>query len=150
MGVGIGSGIQQPIMAVQTVFEGADMAIATSVIVFIQAIAGTILLAIAQSILQSKIVSEMSHIPGVDPMDIVEVGASELYNAVRQKYPSKLNTILDAYNLALRQVFLIATVLMCLTVLGAAAMEWKSVKSKKGEQKKDTQNDAEITEKEEA
>lgn len=150
MGIGIGSGIQQPIMAVQTVFEGADMAIATSVIVFIQAIAGTILLAAAQTTLQSKILSEVSQIPGVDPRDIVDVGASDLYTAVKAKYPTKLNSILDAYNTALRQVFLISVVLMCLTVIGAAAMEWKSVKAKKDAPKQEPQSEAETTEKEEA
>lgn len=137
-------------MAVQTVFEGADMAIATSVIVFIQAIAGTILLAAAQTTLQTKILSEVSQIPGVDPSDIVGVGAADLYKAVRAKYPTKLNPILDAYNTALRQVFLIAVVLMCLTVIGAAAMEWKSVKAKKDTAKQESQSEAETTEKEEA
>lgn len=150
MGIGIGSGIQQPLMAVQTVFEGADMAIATSVIVFIQAIAGTILLAAAQTTLQSKILSEVSQIPGVDPRDIVDVGASDLFKAVQTKYPTKLNAVLDAYNTALRQVFLISVVLMCLTVIGAAAMEWKSVKAKKDAAKQDSPSEAETTEKEEA
>ncbi|TQS32056.1 hypothetical protein Golomagni_07641, partial [Golovinomyces magnicellulatus] len=104
MGVGVGAGIQQPIMGVQTVMQGPDVALASSAIVFIQAMAGTVMLSAAQNTLQSKIIQNVGRVPGVNPQDIITVGASDLHKAAQSKYPSQVNEILDAYNDSLREV----------------------------------------------
>lgn len=124
-GIGTGCGIQQPLMAVKTVFEGADVALATSALMFIQAIAGTVMLSAAQNIFQGQLISEISRIPKVDPRDIVDFGASDLHSAVKAKYPDKPDTIFDVYNNSLRKLFLSSVILMCLMAIGAASMEWR-------------------------
>ncbi len=132
LGLGIGLGIQQPIIAAQTVFEKADLALATTVIVLIQGFSGTLFLSVAQNIFQGKIKSEIrSSVPGVDPDVVLDTGASDLIPAMRAKYPQQLDGILTAYNHALTSVFTISLVLACMSVIGAGAMEWRSVKKKK-------------------
>lgn len=131
IGIGVGAGIQQPIMGAQTVMEGPDVSLASTALVFIQAMAGTVMLSAAQNTLQNKLVHNLGAIPGVDPAFVLGVGASDLHQAVRAKYPSKVNEILDAYNGGLQQVFLIGLAFVCLAVFGAAGMEWKNVNAKK-------------------
>lgn len=132
LGLGVGLGIQQPIIAAQTVFEKADLALATTVIVFIQGFSGTLFLSVAQNVFRGKIQSEIrSRVPGVNPDDVLDIGASDLISAMGAKYPQQLESILTAYNYAIKSVFTISLALACMSVIGSAAMEWRSVKKKK-------------------
>ncbi|KAF9872395.1 major facilitator superfamily transporter [Colletotrichum karsti] len=129
MGLGVGLGGQQCIIAAQTVFEGRDIALATSLLVFLQTLGGTVFLAVAQNIFSSRLVSELRrNVPNVNPAVVIEAGASGLADSMRKIYPDSVDGIIGAYNRALQNVFLVATVLGCLTVLGIAFIEWKSVK----------------------
>lgn len=137
IGIGIGLGAQQPVMAAQTVFKGADMALATSVLIFIQSLSGTVFLSVAENVFQTQVVKQLHQIvPSVDPEIVLHTGASQLHAAMRAEYPDEVDGILKAYNNALQQVFLIAVVLACLTVFGLVGMEWKSLKKAKEEKKK--------------
>nr|XP_036581194.1 major facilitator superfamily transporter [Colletotrichum truncatum]KAF6789462.1 major facilitator superfamily transporter [Colletotrichum truncatum] len=129
MGLGVGLGGQQCIIAAQTVFEGGDIALATSVLMFLQSLGGAVFLAVAQNIFSSRLVSELHrNVPNVNPAVVIEAGASELISSMRKVYPESIDGIIDAYNKSLQTVFLIATILGCLTVFGAVFIEWKSVK----------------------
>ncbi|KAI8202194.1 Efflux pump aflT [Colletotrichum sp. SAR 10_76] len=132
MGLGVGLGGQQCIIAAQTVFKGRDIALATSVLVFLQSLGGTVFLAVAQNIFSSRLVAELRrNVPNVNPAVVINAGASGLVDSMRKTYPDSVDGIIESYNKALQNVFLIATVLGCLTVLGIGFFEWKSVKENK-------------------
>jgi hypothetical protein len=104
-----------------------------SALVFIQTLGGTIFLSIAQNVFQSNLVERLQvDVPEVDPNVVIGAGASGLVDSMRKLYSdSAVAGILNAYNKALQQVFLISLVLACLSVFGSAFMEWKSVKKDK-------------------
>ncbi|KAI8169254.1 Efflux pump aflT [Colletotrichum sp. SAR 10_70] len=132
MGLGVGLGGQQCIIAAQTVFKGRDIALATSVLVFLQSLGGTVFLAVAQNVFSSRLVAELRrNVPNVNPAVVINAGASGLVDSMRKTYPDSVDGIIESYNRALQNVFLIATVLGCLTALGIGFFEWKSVKENK-------------------
>lgn len=142
MGLGVGLGGQQCIIAAQTVFKGRDIALATSVLVFLQSLGGTVFLAVAQNIFSSRLVAELRrNVPNVNPAVVINAGASGLVDSMRKTYPDSVDGIIESYNRALQNVFLIATVLGCLTVLGIGFFEWKSVKENKPETDVKSQTD---------
>jgi hypothetical protein len=71
----------------------------------------------------------------------VNTGATELRHLVPA---DQLPVVLEVYNHALRQVFLISAGLSATAILGALGLEWKSVKKdKKGAVQKGVAKDAE-------
>ncbi|KAJ0299151.1 hypothetical protein COL516b_009403 [Colletotrichum fioriniae] len=106
---------------------------------------GTVFLAVAQNVFHSRLISELSrNVPNVNPVVVIDAGGSGLVESMRSIYPDSVDGIIGAYNKALQNVFLIATVLGCLTVFGCVFIEWKSVKKDKtkdgqtpGEMKRD-------------
>lgn len=124
-------------MAAQTVFSGSDVALAVSVLLFLQTLSGTILISVSQTVFQNQIVSQTRKIvPDVDPQVILNTGASDLQDVIRHKYPTHFDGILSAYNNALQRVFLICLICCCLSAFGVIGIEWISVKK----DKKDTKN----------
>jgi hypothetical protein len=127
MGIGIGIGAQQPLMAAQTVFKGPDIALSTSALIFTQTLAGTIFLSVADNIFQNQLVSQLrSLVPEIDPHDITNIGASNLRQVIEAKFPQDLTAILTAYNNAIRHVLLISVIFACLNAIPDAFMEWVS------------------------
>ncbi|PTB39425.1 hypothetical protein M441DRAFT_28564 [Trichoderma asperellum CBS 433.97] len=127
MGIGIGIGAQQPLMAAQTVFKGPDIALSTSALIFTQTLAGTIFLSVAENIFQNQLVSQLRKlVPEIDPHDIINIGASNLRQVIEAKFPQYLTAILKAYNNAIRHVFLLAVIFACLNAIPDAFMEWVS------------------------
>ena len=129
-GLGTGAGFQQTAVAAQTTLPPDDIAIGTSIMVFIQLLGGAMFVSIAQSVFTNKLVNGIIalHIPHLNARQIVQSGATHL----RQVVPAgHLREVLLAYNVALVKAFQIGLVLACLSILGALGMEWKSVKNKK-------------------
>lgn len=127
MGIGIGIGAQQPLMAAQTVFKGPDIALSTSALIFTQTLAGTIFLSVAENIFQTQLVSQLRKlVPEIDPHDIINTGASSLRQVIEAKFPQYLTAILTAYNNAIRHVFLLSVIFACLSAVPDAFMEWVS------------------------
>jgi hypothetical protein len=137
-GIGIGIGVQQTAMAAQAIFKGADIVLATSVVMFCQSLATTIFLCVGQSVFQTQLIEQVTTLaPGVDPMAVIEVGAAQMHEAMGERYPEKLDAIVQAYNNALRRVFLICAILAGLSFLGSTSMEWVSVKKDKKPKKEE-------------
>jgi len=90
---------------------------------------GAIFVSIGQNIWTNNLISNIAAlgIPNFDPSYIVHAGATELRTVVP---PMFLAEVLVAYNAAIVKTFQIALAMACLAVLGAAGMEWKSVKGK--------------------
>lgn len=132
-GFGAGSGMQMPFIAAQTVLSASDISLGSSLIILIQTMGGAVFLAVSQNLFQSKLIGLLeSHPYGVEPEFILDTGASGLRSAVQHKYGTKaVETVLQAYNTALRQCFLVCIVLACLTIIADAGMEWKNVRAGK-------------------
>ena len=129
-GLGSGWGFQQTAVAAQTVLALVDIPIGTAIMVFVQLLGGAMFVTIAQNVFTNNLVSGILaiHIPNVNAKVIVQSGATRL----RTEIPSvDLPGVLVAYNAALVKTFQVALCMACLTLLGAAGMEWRSVKNKK-------------------
>ena len=127
-GCGMGLGMQQPLMAVQTVLEMKDVPTGTSVIVFLQTLGGALLVAICQNVFSNKLIDSIEElVPGLDPATIVNSGATGFRKIVSE---ADLPGVIMSYNNALTQTFIACAALAALSVVGALAVEWKSVKGK--------------------
>ncbi|KAK0301053.1 hypothetical protein LTR54_000682 [Friedmanniomyces endolithicus] len=130
LGLGIGFGMQQGNLAAQTVLARRDVPIGVSLMMFWQNLGGAIFVSVGQNVFESRLVSELVNRDiGLSPGQIVNTGATELRSVVPAE---KLGELLGIYNDAVRQVFVVGTILACLAALGAAGLEWRSVKGKQG------------------
>ena len=128
-GFGVGMGIQQGVIAVQAVLPLKDVPVGTAIIFFNQTLGGALFIAVAQNVFQNQLVRNLTAVvPELDPRKVLEVGATAIKNVVPVQI---LHRVLIAYNLALTQTYYVAVAMAGLSLLGAALMEFKSVKGKK-------------------
>lgn len=128
-GIGIGLGMQQPLIAVQTVLDISVVPIGTSVIIFVQTLGGALFVSVGQNIFSNKLVSGLKqYAPGIDPLIVLKTGATSIQQTIDK---ADLPGVTLAYNNALTQTFLVAAVMAALTIIGSSTIEWKSVKGKK-------------------
>ncbi|MCJ1377221.1 hypothetical protein MMC17_000313 [Xylographa soralifera] len=129
-GLGSGLGMNQPLIAAQTVLALADVPIGTASVIFAQTFGGTIFITAAQNIFTNRLLASLqSAVPGLDPAVVLGTGATNLRNVVD---PSFLPAVVLAYNGALTRTFYVALAVACLSIVGALGMEWKSVRGKPG------------------
>ncbi|CAK7226502.1 hypothetical protein SCUCBS95973_006221 [Sporothrix curviconia] len=127
-GAGVGMGMQQPLMAVQTVLDIKDVPTGTSVIVFLQTLGGALFVSICQNIFTNKLTENVHRlVPGLDPETVLAAGATGYQKVVSA---ADLSGVTLAYSEALTQTFVVSTALAAMTIIGSAAIEWKSVKGK--------------------
>lgn len=123
-GWGMGLTFQTPNLAAQTVLPRRDVPIGTSLMFFSQLLGGAIFISVGQNILDSQLIQRLSHIPGLDGHKILNSGATSLTDLPDSIKPE----VLSAYNEALRKVFQVGLIMVCLTIFGALSIEWRSVK----------------------
>ncbi|KAK0724214.1 major facilitator superfamily-domain-containing protein [Lasiosphaeris hirsuta] len=128
-GAGIGFGMQQPLMAVQTVLDIHDVPTGTSVVIFMQTLGGALFVSIAQNVFTNKLVEYIAeYVPEIaDPRSVLAVGATSVQSLID---PALLPRVTLAYNDALDQVFIVFAALASASIIGAIFVEWKSVKGK--------------------
>jgi len=128
-GAGIGFGMQQPLMAVQTVLDLADVPTGTSVVIFLQTLGGALFVSISENVFTNKLVDNvLAYVPGLDPHVVLATGATSIQSAIPA---DMLPGVTLAYSEALTKTFIVSTAMACLTVVGSVFAEWKSVKGKK-------------------
>ena len=127
LGIGLGTGIQQTTLAAQTTLERKDVATGVAFMMFAQSIGGAIFLSVGQSILTNTLAASLSGLPGFSAKALASQGAMEVRRVVQPKY---LQQVLQAYNGSVVKVFYIAVAAACFSVVGSAAMEWRSVKKR--------------------
>ncbi|KAJ7111214.1 MFS transporter [Mycena epipterygia] len=127
-GLGVGLGMQQPILAAQAVLDLKDVPIGTSMIMFAQTLGGALFISIAQNVFTNKLVSGLiANVPGVSPSLVLSAGATSLKDAVPQEF---LAGVLFAYNEAVVAAFYVAVAMACISLVGALVTEWRSIKGK--------------------
>lgn len=127
-GFGMGCTFQAPNLAAQTVLATKDVPVGTSLMFFSQLLGGAIFTSVGSNVLSNELLKNLANIPGVNAVALVNRGATELLQGLAA---SLVEPVLVAYNQSLRMVLQVGLVMTCLTVLGALALEWRSVKSKK-------------------
>ncbi|KAJ6570110.1 major facilitator superfamily domain-containing protein [Mycena vulgaris] len=127
-GLGVGFGMQTPIIAAQAVLELADVPIGTSIIMFVQTLGGALFVSIGNNVFANKLQSGLiAQVPGVSPALVLSVGATSLKDAVDPQY---LPAVLQVYNDALMSAFYVSIAMSGLSLVGALSMKWGSIKGK--------------------
>ncbi|RAO66845.1 uncharacterized protein BHQ10_002857 [Talaromyces amestolkiae] len=124
LGFGQGFCFQAPNLAVQVVLSARDVPVGASLMVFAQLLGSTVFNSVGENILVNQLVQRLSDVPGFNRNLISSSGATSVLSALPQ---SDIEQALVAYNEALRMVFVVGLTLACLTVLGTATLEWKSI-----------------------
>ena len=128
-GFGVGAGMQQPLMAAQTVCSLEDVPTATAIINFALTLGGALFISVGQNIFTNKLINNLAaDVPSLDPSIILKTGATSLRTSVGS---ADLPGVLTAYNDALVQTFYVSLAMACFSIIGSVGMEWKSVKGKK-------------------
>ncbi|KAH8701042.1 putative MFS multidrug transporter [Talaromyces proteolyticus] len=139
-GSGLGLSSQAPNMAAQTVLKREDVAIGASLMFFGQLLFGAVFTSVGQNVLDNQLSKRLSGIAGITPQMIQSTGATEILRLI----PSdQYESALVAYNSSLRVCFQVGLIMACLSVLGAVAMEWRSVKKNRPQKRTDIQQVAE-------
>ncbi|KAF7341341.1 DHA14-like major facilitator [Mycena venus] len=127
-GLGVGIGMQQPILAAQATLELKDVAVGTAVLMFSQTLGGALFVSIGQAIFTTTLTTSLvQKVPGVNPAVVLSAGADSLKSAVD---PAYLKGVLFAYNQGLTSAFIVALVVAAVALIGAFVVEWRSVKGK--------------------
>ncbi|KAF9266280.1 putative efflux pump antibiotic resistance protein [Marasmius fiardii PR-910] len=125
-GAGVGSAMQQALMAAQTVLPLKDVPSGTSIIVFMQTVGGAIFISIAQNVFQNKLVSGIiKDAPSLNPGSVIGAGATGIRAAIEGE---QLQAVINAYNSAVVNAFYVSTAMACMTFFASLFVEWKSVK----------------------
>ncbi|KIV90376.1 hypothetical protein PV10_07685 [Exophiala mesophila] len=128
-GLGVGVGFQQPQIAVQAILSSDLIAIGISLMFFTQLLGGAVFLAIGQNVFANRLVAELSasQVPGLDPIMILESGATEFRHGLGLQ-ADQILVVIQAYATALVASYRVGLIVSCLAMLGALGMKWKSIK----------------------
>lgn len=128
-GAGVGFGMQQILVAVQTVLPADDVPIGTATMMFSQTLGGALFISVGQNVFTNQLIKNLHNVvPELDSGFVLTVGATELKNQIEARF---LPGVLSAYNLALTQTFYVSVAAGAMSIVGATFVEWKSMKGKK-------------------
>lgn len=141
-GLGLGLGMQQPSVGVQCAMSVKDVPTGISIMFFAQTLGGAIFVSVANNIFDNKLHQGLQTIQGIDIDRVTHIGATDLRDAVPQ---SLLNSVLVAYNAALRSAFYVGMGVSAATILGCLGAEWTNLKKAAEEQKAAANTEKEAT-----
>ncbi|KAK5653082.1 hypothetical protein OQA88_9369 [Cercophora sp. LCS_1] len=128
-GLAVGMGMQQPMIAVQTVLPIDDVPIATSLMAFMQSLGAAVFVAVAQAIFENRLIANLEKLlpagAGLDPENLIQAGATKI---LAQVPPQLQPSVREALNHAITRVYVVSICASSLTLVGSLAMEWRSVK----------------------
>ncbi|KAJ5730699.1 uncharacterized protein N7483_005207 [Penicillium malachiteum] len=128
-GIGLGLGMQQPMIVAQTALKAEDVPSGTAIMIFSQTLGGSIFLSVAENIFQNQLLHNLAKdAPKADAAKLVSAGATMLRTLVSG---STLQEVLVAYNDAITQTFYVSVAIGALSLIGPIFIEWLSVKGKK-------------------
>jgi len=127
-GAGIGSGMQQTLIAAQTALPLSDVPVGTAIMMFAQTLGGALMVSVGQNVFQNQLSKNIgAAVPSLDAKTIIGYGATQIRDHVPKQY---ITQVILAYNDALTQTWYVAVALAAISGLGAAVIQWKSVKGK--------------------
>ncbi|KAF2629269.1 putative aflatoxin efflux pump [Macroventuria anomochaeta] len=143
-GLGLGCGGQQASLVVQGVLPKKDVPLGLALGFLMQQLGGAVFLSVCQNVFATKLVHRLSGVAGLDAQQIVDTGATDIRNVVPA---DEIDAVVEAYNLGVTRVFLVAAILSACTIVGVAMMQWKSIKGVKDAKTSEGAEDTEGTEK---
>jgi hypothetical protein len=130
-GIGLGLGMQQPMIVAQTALSPADVPSGTALVMFAQTLGGSLFISVGQNIFQNQLFNILrTDAPSANAAELVAAGATMLRKVVSGPV---LQQVLVAYNDAITQTFYVAVAIGALSLIGPIFVEWLSVKWKKVE-----------------
>lgn len=125
-GMGVGLGMQQPFLVVQTVLPESDIPLGAGLVNLCQIMSGSIFVPIAQAVFQNGLSSKIAALfPGFDIDSLFSAGATNMRNLFT---PDELPSAISAYGASITLTFYITVALSAVSVIGALGTEFKSVK----------------------
>lgn len=126
LAAGVGFGVQNVMLVSQVAVPGEDMAIATSILTFVQTLGGTVFLSVAESVFQNRLTNNLlSSLPKKAAALVVAGGATGFRDTVP---PSQLPLIMSAYNDAVMKTLYVAVATGTISIVGPVFMEWLTIK----------------------
>lgn len=125
-GIGIGIGIQVPIIANQAFVKMSEISSVTAVTLFFQTIGGAFFVSAGQTAFANRLLDRVpTAAPGVDPQLVVATGATELRDVFT---PQEIPGIIVAYMSGLKVTFALVIALGGITLPIALFAKWRNVK----------------------
>jgi MFS family permease len=123
-----GIGFLSPQSAVQMALPKDDASIGLSIILFAEQFGAALFVSAAQNVFQTRLGSNLHAVlPSLNATSIESVGLNGLRTLVE---PGDMGKVLIAVDQSVAQTWYLAVALSCLTIIGSATMEWRSVKEK--------------------
>jgi MFS family permease len=130
-GFGQGMGWQQPFSISQAFLPTKDLPVGTTLMSGCKLFGGAIFISVGSSVFSQHLVANLMAVGGdLDVGAIMSAGATELATVVPA---TLLPQVEQAYNDALRHVFVVSVCLSCLAVVTAFIVEWKPIKEKQAD-----------------
>ncbi len=127
-GFGVGCGMQQTLIAVQTALPEADVPIGTAIMMFTQILGGALSVSVGQNVFTNQLSKNLLNaLPNFDPDIVLTTGATEIHERIASNV---LPAVLRAYSKALTQTFYVSAATGAASIFGAVLMPWLSVKGK--------------------
>lgn len=136
-GAGVGMSLEQCNIAIQAALPSHKSPAGISLGVFARGLGGAVAVAVGQNVFQHSLRQGLRQtVPELgETTDELVSGATNLVSTLEMYIDNQemISAVVSAYNHAVTRIFLVAMVLGCLTILPALAVEWRSVKEKKGD-----------------
>ena len=137
-GFGVGTGIQQPLLVIQTVLPEADVPVGTALITLTQSLFGAVFVSVAQNVFENQLGTNVHKLlPGFDTTKILQGGATTAAGNLPPGAQGMEAQLLSAFSKSITQTFYIPLALGALSIIGALGTEWKSLKKEKKEKEKE-------------
>ncbi|KAJ5325883.1 uncharacterized protein N7506_008985 [Penicillium brevicompactum] len=128
LGIGIGMGMQQPMIVAQTALKAEDVPVGLAIVIFSQTLGGAIFISVAQNVFQNQLIANLAeYAPSQNAGEVIAAGATMIRSFFHGEV---LHSILLAYNDAITQTFYVAVAMSALSIIGSISIEWLSVKGK--------------------
>ena len=128
-GAGVGFGMQQTLIAAQTVLPKEDVPIGTAIIMFSQTLGGALFVSVAQNVFTNRLLSNLQKVvPDLNPTIVLATGATSLKDVIPTQF---LPGVQQAYNDSIMNTFYVGVAMAVLSIFGSVLLEWRSVKGKK-------------------
>ncbi|CAN9079477.1 unnamed protein product [Alternaria sp. RS040] len=127
-GAGAGFGMQQTLIAVQTVLPAYDVPIGTALIMFSQTLGGAVFISVGQNIFTNQLIKHLAAaVPEIRSDFVLSIGVTELQSSIPSDY---IPGVLAAYNQALTETFYVSLATAVFSIVGSSVIEWRSMKGK--------------------
>ena len=128
VGVGRGIGMQMPMIAVQANTPRPFIPAATAFLTFSQTFGGAVFLAVANSIFNNKLKTELEiRVPNLSSSTIINAGATGIREVVPE---SQLEPVLESYASGVSSVFFLAVAEAIVCVVFSCLIGWKDIRKK--------------------